>query len=197
MRAIACTVIVLCAVELLTTQLLAAEPQRATLLLGSGGVVTVTLPDSVLTHAAVKKQLESALTTTFLIVGRVRGTPQTVASRLEIRYDLWDEVYHVRRIAADRKVETQRVPQEQFAKWWRTPLRVATIGGRAAIVDVEVTVLPFSAAEEDDARQWLSKSGGVGGAGTKSSGVVDALIGTTISARPLVAFHWSAEVAPR
>lgn len=174
-----------------------AASDRATLLLGSGGAVTVTLPESVLTHAAVKKQLESALTTTFLVVGRVRGTTQTVASRIEIRYDLWDEVYSVRRIGSDRKVETKRVSQDELTKWWRTPVPVATLGARSAIVDVEVTVLPFSAAEEDDARQWLSKSGGVGGAAGKSSGVVDALIGTTISAKPLVTFHWTAEVATR
>lgn len=187
-------------VRLLAIALLLALPvaaaDRATLLLGSGGAVTVTLPDSVLAHAAVKKQLESALTTTFLVVGRVRGTPQTVATRLEIRYDLWDEVYHVRRVGSDRKQDAQRVTQEQLAKWWRTPLRVAAIGARAAIVDVEVTVLPFSAAEEDDARQWLSKGGGVTRS-NQSAGVVDALIGTTISAKPLVTFHWSGEVAPR
>lgn len=178
-------------------ELLAADAQRATLVLGPGGAVTVILPDSVLAHPAVKKQLESALTTTFLVVGRVRGTTQAVASRIEIRYDLWDEVYHVRRIGADRpRSETLRVTQEQLAKWWRTPLRVATLGGRASMVDVDVTVLPFSADEEDDARQWLSRSGGVGGSASRSAGVVDALIGTTLSAKPLVAFHWSAEVAP-
>ena len=173
----------------------AADPQRTVLTLAPNGVVTVTLPDAVLDHAAVKKQLASALTTTFLVVGRVRGTAlPPVASRLEIRYDLWDEVYYVRRIDAARRVETQRIAtQEQLLKWWRAPLRVATIPARA-FVDVELTVLPYSAAEEDDAREWLSKGGGVGASSTRSSGVVDALIGTTISARPLVSFRWSAEV---
>ena len=174
----------------------AATVQQAVLRLGPGGVVTVTLPDSVLAHATVKKQLESALTTTFLIVGRVRGTSSSVPSRLEIRYDLWDEVYYVRRIGPDGHVETQRVPADQILKWWHSPLRVATLAG-TAVVDVELTVLPFSAEEEDDARQWLSKSGGVGAPAGRSSGVVDALIGTTISAKPLVSFRWSGEVAAR
>jgi hypothetical protein len=178
-----------------TLPLYAATVQQAVLRLGPGGVVTVTLPDSVLAHAAVKKQLESALTTTFLIVGRVRGTTVSVPSRLELRYDLWDEVYYVRRIGPEGRVEKHRVPADQILKWWRSPLRVATLTG-TAVVDVELTVLPFSAEEEDDARQWLSKSGGVGAAG-RSSGVVDALIGTTISAKPLVSFRWSGEVAAR
>ena len=128
--------------------LFATTAQQAVLRLGPSGVVTVTLPDSVLAHATVKKQLESALTTTFLIVGRVRGTAASVASRLEIRYDLWDEVYYVRRIGPDGRVETQRVPADQILKWWRSPLRVATLAG-TAVVDVELTVLPFSAEEEE------------------------------------------------
>jgi len=62
-----------------------------------------------------------------------------------------------------------------------------------------MSVLPFSAAEEEDARQWLSKAGGVGSAsrGARSPGLVDVLIGTTIQAKPLLTFQWTVDVRTR
>jgi hypothetical protein len=164
----------------------AALAQRPSITV-SGDRVLVALPDSVLKDAHVKSRLESALTTTFIVKTSLGG-----AARIEIRYDLWDEVYRVRR----NNGAQQTVARKDLEQWWRTPID----GGRAGAngrIDVELIVLPFSAAEESDARQWLSKSGGAGAPSANPPSIVDVLIGTTLSARPVVSFRWTAEVPRR
>ena len=47
----------------------------------------------------------------------------------------------------------------QKKRWWRNPTRLLSTNDDRLLVDVELLVLPFSAQEERDAREWLSKSG--------------------------------------
>jgi len=160
-----------------------------------GGVIAATLPLSILQEASVRKQLHSGLTTTFLFVARQRETRILSGARIEIRYDLWDEVWIVQKIEHDRKSERQRLTSlEALEKWWRTPLRIMATKASRVALQIDLSVLPFSAAEEADARQWITKSGGVG-TSSGSAGLVDALIGTTISARPLTSYRWNVELA--
>jgi hypothetical protein len=160
-----------------------------------GGVVAATLPLSILQDANVRKQLRSGLTTTFLFVTRQRDTKGATVSRIEIRFDLWDEVWIVEKIEHDRKRERQRLPSlEALEKWWHTPLRMMATKASRVALQIDLSVLPFSAAEEADARQWITKSGGVG-TSSGGAGLVDALIGTTISARPLTSYRWNVELA--
>ena len=160
-----------------------------------GGVVAATLPMSILQDPNVRKQLRSGLTTTFLLVARQRDTRAVHSARVEIRYDLWDEVWIVQKIDLDRKIERQRLTSlEALERWWRTPLRLLATKATRVALQLDLSVLPFSAAEEEDARQWITKSGGVG-TGGGSGGLVDALIGTTISAKPLTSYRWNVELA--
>lgn len=182
---------------ILAASLARGQEQPLTVSLLPGGTVAVALPLSILQRADVRKQLGGGLTTTFLITARdgdLKG-----GARIEVRYDLWDEVYHVRRIEFDARVERQRFTAEQLERWWRTPTRLLSTTADALRLQIELSVLPFSAAEEEDARQWLSKSGGVGSAshGARSPGLVDVLIGTTIQARPLLTFKWTVDVRMR
>jgi hypothetical protein len=163
-----------------------------------GGVVAATLPLSILQDTSVRQQLHSGLTTTFLIVARQRETRAVNGARIEIRYDLWDEVWLVRKIEFDRKSERQRLTSlEALEKWWHTPLRVLATNAARVALQVDLSVLPFSAAEEEDARQWITKSGGVGTGDAGGAGLVDALIGTTLSAKPLTSYRWNVELALR
>ena len=173
-------------VALLVMIATAALAQRPAISRSSDRVL-VALPDSVLKDAKVKSRLESALTTTFVV-----KTSLGAAARIEIRYDLWDEVYRVRR----NNGAQQTIARKDLEQWWRTPID----GGRAGAsgkIDVELIVLPFSAAEEADARQWLSKSGGAAAPSADPSSIVDVLIGTTLSARPVVSFRWTMELPRR
>jgi len=180
-----------------------AQPRPAFIAL-PGGVAAIALPASMLDESAIRKQLNSGLTTVFLMIARERGTRNAGGARIEIRYDLWDEVWIVRKIELDRKVDekmARKVEQQRLAnfdalvKWWRNPARIFVSGAGRVLLDVEMRVLPFSAAEEKDAREWISKSGGVAAAGGGGGGgIVDALIGTTITARPITTYRWSAEL---
>jgi hypothetical protein len=162
------------------------------------GVVAATLPLAVLEEPAVHRQLGSGLTTTFLLIVRERETRRVTAARLEVRYDLWDEVWIVRRIELDRRGAPQRLPsRDALEKWWRSPVRVLSTSAARVALQVELNVLPFSAAEEEDARQWMAKAGGVGTAGAGNAGLVDVLIGTTISAKPITSYRWNVDLSVR
>jgi hypothetical protein len=175
----------------------AQQPPLAFTVQQPGGVVAATLPLSILQDANVRKQLRSGLTTTFLLVARQRETRAVSGARIEIRYDLWDEVWIAQKVEFDRKSERQRLTSlDALEKWWRTPLRVLATNASRVALQVDLSVLPFSAAEEEDARQWITKSAGVA-TGGGNNGLVDALIGTTISAKPLTTYRWNVELAIR
>ncbi|MDQ3281395.1 MAG: hypothetical protein M3Q69_08285 [Acidobacteriota bacterium] len=176
---------------------LARAQARPTFAVQPNGVVAASLPASILADADVRRHLGSGLTTTFLVTARNRATNAISGARLEVRYDLWDEVWLVRRVEFDRKSEQQRLTsRDALEKWWRTPLRILSTSDASVSLQMDVAVLPFSAAEREDARQWISKSGGVGAAGG-GGGIVDALIGTTIDAKPITSYRWMMELALR
>jgi len=179
---------------LFATMARAQQPQLA-FSVQPGGVVAAALPVSILQDATVRKQLRSGLTTTFLIVARQRDTRAVTGARIEVRYDLWDEVWIAQKVELNRRGERQRLTSlDALEKWWRTPVRLLSTKASRVTVQVDLSVLPFSAAEEEDAREWISKSGGVGTEGG-SGGLVDALIGTTLSAKPLTSYRWNVELA--
>ena len=168
-----------------------AQPRPSFIVLQPGNVVAAALPASILHTATVRKQLASGLTTTFVVAARQREG--VTGARIEIRYDLWDEVWHVRKIEFDRREDHQKLTSmEALEKWWRAPVRIFTTSDESVPLQVELTVLPFSASEEEDARQWIAKGGGA----TRPSGdgLVDALIGTTLSAKPIVRWKWHVQV---
>lgn len=182
---------------LLMLAAMARAQQRPSFVVQPGGGVAAMLPASIINDARVRKHLNSGLTTTFLLTARQRGREGITGARVEVRYDLWDEVWIARRIEMGRRGERQTfASQEALEKWWRMPLRLLTTDLPKVTLQVDLNVLPFSAAEEDDARQWISKSGGVG-TSADVPGLVHALIGTTITAKPITTYRWNVELSLR
>ena len=180
--------------SLLLFAALAHAQHRPAFSVQQGGMITATLPVSVLHSPAVRKQLASGLTTTFVVAARQRD--RLTGARIEVRFDLWDEVWLVRRVDLDRREDRQRLASmEALEKWWHVPLRIFSAADRAIPLQVDLSVLPFSASEEEDARQWIAKGGGV--AGPSGGGLVDVLIGTTLSAKPIIRWRWDVQVASR
>jgi hypothetical protein len=174
---------------------LAARAEVRPAFTAQNGVVAASLPLAVLQGKSVQKQLGSGLTTTFLLAAR--EGKNVSGARMEIRYDLWDEVWLVKRVEFDGRIDRQRIASaDALEKWWRAPVRLLSTTANRIALQVDLTVLPFSAAEEEDARQWITKSGGVstGGAG---GGLVGTLIGTTISAKPITSFRWQVDLSLR
>lgn len=153
----------------------------------NGRVVAIVLPAALLSDRDVQRQLGSGLTTTFVVVARQRDGGARGAARIEIRFDPWDEVWFVRRIGIDAKEERQKIAsRDALEKWWSAPTAVFAGTTNHVALNVTLTVLPFSAAEGDDARRWIVAGGG--------SPLVAALIGTTMDAKPIRSWRWQTEL---
>src|ERR1700692_3439276 len=104
----------------------AAQQHQPTILLNDERVL-VALPDYVLKDRGVHDRLESALTTTFILKARVRGTKNESIVRIEIRYDLWNEIYRVTRSGQNRAAP-QLIAKALLEQWWHTPIEIARLG---------------------------------------------------------------------
>lgn len=181
---------------LLPVVALAAE-KGPTFVAQQGRVVAAVLPAALLSDREVQRQIGSGLTTTFVLAAKQRDADRRGGARIEIRFDLWDEVWIVRRIEFDGKEDRQRIAsREALEKWWSAPVRIFTATAQRVALNVTLSALPFSAAEGEDAREWISKSGGVA-ATEGGSPLMAALIGTTLSAKPIRAWRWQTEIAFR
>jgi hypothetical protein len=170
--------------------------QTASFIAQPGRIAAAVLPASVLSDGEVHQQLASGLTTTFVLAAQQRGGEGHSAVHIEIRFDLWDEVWLVRRVEFDGKEERQRLASLQsLERWWSTPIRLFAARADRVTLNVTLTVLPFSLAEGEDARAWIAKSAGVSSAEPRSSPFVAALIGTTLNARPIRSYRWTAGIS--
>jgi hypothetical protein len=161
-----------------------------------GRVVAAVLPAALLSDRDVQRQIGSGLTTTFVLAAKQRDADRRGGARIEIRFDLWDEVWIVRRIEFDGKEDRQRIAsRDALEKWWSAPVRMFVSTTSRVALNVTLSALPFSAAEGEDAREWISKSGGV--AAAEGSPLMAALIGTTLSAKPIRSWRWQTEIAFR
>lgn len=164
----------------------------------------------------VRRQLATGLTTSLVFEARVvdaSGVRTRGAARVDIRYELWDEVYLVTRIdAAGRAVRTTLPSFESLATWWReAKLNLARTpkGGRPWQAEVRLRVIPFSQAEQLEAQRWFSqalsaeKSGGAGAASgavedqpESFSQVLNVLLATSIGRPALLEYEWKVTVPP-
>ncbi|HKV08989.1 MAG TPA: hypothetical protein VJ725_12675 [Thermoanaerobaculia bacterium] len=167
------------------------------------GLALTRLPP-VLTAPEVRQQLGTGLTTSFVFEARTEG-PQGKTrggARVDVRYELWDEVYIVSRIdASGRAVRTTFPSFERLGEWWREA-RLAVIrppvSARAKTVEVRLRVIPFSQAEQLETQRWFSqalsaeKSGSAGAVSedVSLSQMLNLLIATSIGRAPLLDEEW-------
>ncbi|HWM90519.1 MAG TPA: hypothetical protein VN493_07095 [Thermoanaerobaculia bacterium] len=173
---------------------------------GAEGVVLTRLP-LVLRQEEVRRHLGTGLTTTLAFEVRTLGaTRSRGGARIDIRYELWDEVWIVTR--ADTSGRTQRTtfPSfEQLEAWWRD-LRLGVLPARSAAgpAELRLRVIPFSQSEQLDAQRWFSRTLSEGSAGSAGavSGVLaepsgdlfNLLLATSIGRPALLEFEWKLSV---
>jgi hypothetical protein len=141
--------------------LLAAGPS----LQSEGGFVVLAGLPSLLQREDVRKQLDSGLTATLAFEVRTTGaSPQKLrgGARVDVRYELWDEIYLVTRLDASGKRERLRFDSfDKLGQWWREarlpvlPLPRAPGPWQA---EVRLRVIPFSQAEQQKTQRWLTES---------------------------------------
>jgi hypothetical protein len=163
----------------------------------------------------VRKQLGTGLTTSFAFEATARGAAGGKlkgAARVDVRYDLWDEIYIVTRIDASGHAARVTLPSfERLAEWWRDARLVLVRGPAAAAgiatVEVRLKVIPFSQAEQLDTQRWFSqalsaeKSGSAGAVSDavedqpeSFSQVINLLMATSIGRPALLEYVWKLPV---
>lgn len=188
---------------------------------GGATLLVSALPD-VLSRPEVRSHLTTGLTSSLAI--RVTATDRlghraSGGGRVDVRYELWDEVFLVRAAGAVGAVggegagRRESLPSfERLVAWWRglSLPAVAAAGLDPAAgpwqVEVEVALIPFSQAEEKEARRWFSESVQKSGARELSdaadepseglTGVLDLLVATSIQRRSLVRYDWKVPFRP-
>lgn len=130
-----------------------------------GGFVVLAGLPSLLQRADIHKQLDSGLTATLAFEVRTTGgSPEKLrgGARVDVRYDLWDEIYLVTRLDASGRRERLRFDSfEKLGQWWREvrlpvlPLPRAHGPWQA---EVRLRVIPFSQAEQQKTQRWLTES---------------------------------------
>jgi hypothetical protein len=174
------------------------------------GLALTRLPP-ILADEEVRQQLGTGLTTSFVFeatarspaAGKTKG-----AARVDVRYDLWDEIYIVTRIDASGRAARVTLPSfERLAAWWREARLVVIrppAAGTARSVEINLRVIPFSQAEQLDAQRWFSqalsaeKSGSAGAVSEavedqpeSFSQVINLLLATSIGRPALLEYRWN------
>jgi hypothetical protein len=176
------------------------------------GLVLSRLPP-ILTEEEVKKQLGTGLTTSFLFEVKTQGDAGKAkgGARVDVRYELWEEVYIVTRIDGSGRPVRMTLPSfEKLVEWWREVRLVALRPQAAATVhraEVHLSVIPFSHAEQLDAQRWFSqslsaeKSGSAGAVNDavedqpeSFSQVLNLLMATSIGRAPVLELDWDLAV---
>lgn len=162
---------------LMASPALAAGPS----LQPEGGWVVLSGLPPLLDRAEIRKQLDSGLTATLAFDVRTTGaSPEKLrgGARVDIRYELWDEIYVVTRLDASGKRERLRFDSfDKLGRWWREA-RLAVLPLPRSIQQetgqwtssVWLRVIPFSQAEQRETQRWLSES--MAGEGEGSAGAV-------------------------
>ncbi len=171
----------------------------------------------------VSRHLTTGLTTTFIFRLEARassGRQIQTGARVEIRYELWDEVFHTLVVTLDGVLAEKKVASlDELGAWWDTlqlPLTNMTTKSAAGATRgrLVLEVVPFSEAERDDTERWLydsarrAQSGGAdgssggargseigsGGAERSLEHVFTVLIATSLRRRAVISYRWTVEL---
>ena len=171
------------------------------------GVVLTQLPP-VLRQKEIRHHLGTGLTTTLAFEVRA-GDRTRGGARIDVRYELWDEVWLVTRADTSGRAQRARFPSfEQLESWWRD-LRLDVLPARASAgqAEVRLRIIPFSQSEQLDAQRWFSRSlateppngsaGAVSGVLVEPSGdLFNLLLATSIGRPALLEFEWNIKIPP-
>ncbi len=169
--------------------------------------VQAVMPADILVEEEVRAQLRSGLTNTFRIQVLTQSPAGEILSGgalIEVRYELWDEVFIIRVIEANDRVREFEAAPAEFRKWWRRNrlLVLAVPRSQISTAPVRVTLefIPFSQAEQTNAREWFTESTGTSVAdrrtprGANTPGLFQALMATSIKRKALLTFNWKESV---
>lgn len=179
-----------------------------------GVFLGVRIPSQILLNPEVRRILQSGLTTSFVLDVAVLGIRGNGGhARLDLRYEPWDEIYMVSLAQADGQTVKEKLASFALLVDWWEKLRFKVLPVRALEgldrpdLKMTLSVMPFSATEEGDARRWFARSiddsrgtssppiGNSPGEARKGPDhLLDALITTSIKRRVLQTFQWTVSI---
>jgi hypothetical protein len=189
--------------------LAAADAGAPRVSLQDGDRLVVSHLPALLTEEAVKRHLDSGLTTSLVLQGGPLGASKSGAARVDVRFELWDEVYLVTILDGEGRIERSRqASPEALARWWSEVEIVLSVDPAIVRADdrqarVSLAVVPFSQAELLDTQRWLVESigqaqGGTGGGREGgATGAVGALIATSMQRRAVSTVVWNVPIERR
>jgi hypothetical protein len=167
------------------------------------GVVLTRLPP-LLNDGEIREQIGTGLTTSFVFDARALGTnpPARGGARVDVRYELWDEVYIVSRVDANGRAARTTFPSfRHLDEWWREA-RLAVLRPPApgnARIEIRLRVIPFSQTEQLETQRWFSQAlsgeasgsaGAVSGQSESLGQFLNLLIATSIGRPALLEYDW-------
>lgn len=178
----------------------AQTPRAPSALVDSAGVVSVSFDGSLLRQPEVRKQVLSGLTTNFIVsIDR-----QKEHGRIDIRFEPWDEVFYVRSIGHAGKIERHTFRSEaELQTWLRAPrLTIGRAGPAGTTARIVLEVIPFSASEEADAKEWLARSVTAPGPARANQddaipSLFSAVVSSSIRRKPIVRYAWNTRLEPK
>jgi len=183
---------------------------------GTGGHWLLTALPPILADDEVEPNLTSGLTSSFVIQlsGRDRnGGKLAGGARVQVRYELWDEVFHTATLDVAGHLERRTATSfAELAEWWRS-LRLAVLEppdlSPGAGIRITIDLVPFSRSEQDDAQRWFadaldhsghSSAEELSQSADESPGrltqVLHLLMATSIRRRALTTYRWTVEPPP-
>lgn len=182
----------------------------------SDGALLITKLPTILVDEEVQDHLGTGLTTTFAFQVTVRdqaGRKMKGGARIEIRYDLWDEEYHLAGLGIDgRRLQHVTRSFDDLTQRWRE-LQLAVLRKRDVSqmardasrrpARIELQVIPFSGREQRDTQRWFSESIGQSSGGNAEDvanssdrggqalgDVFNLLMATSIQRRAVQTYRW-------
>ncbi|MCP4901507.1 MAG: hypothetical protein GY906_31470 [bacterium] len=163
----------------------------------------------ILTEKGVRQELDSGLTTAVVISVYAKneaGTKLRGGARVDIRYELWEEVYSVMVSGGDGRLrETQVGSFEELLDLWAN-LSFGVVQDdqlaedRPWSLEIEASFVPFSQGEQHKAQLWIERSLDPAHqledlrSSRSTSRALSVLVATSIKRRAVVEFKWKTQV---
>ncbi|MEM8931339.1 MAG: hypothetical protein AAGE94_09200 [Acidobacteriota bacterium] len=190
------------------------EGRAPRLELASDRALAITDLPALLGDPEVRRALDSGLTTTFQFRLDVRQADTRVrgGALVEVRYEPWDEVYHLMALGADgRPTRSVESSFDALAERWRR-LRLVLVRSlgepRGSLRPrLELDVIPFSRGEQRDTQRWLADSldrepsnaeSAARSSEERAEALADAvqlLVATSIRRQAILSYDWRPPVA--
>ena len=187
--------------SVLILTVLLGDPGPPRIVLDEAGTLGVALSPTLFDVPEIDRRLGSGLTTTLLITVDLRdeaGNKGRGAARVDIRFEPWDEAYHVRRYPFDRPPDASvRIlsKTEMIDLLCEAELIVAELepGGWQGRVVLEV--LPYSDVEQEGAREWFARALAASDSGGAPN-MFDRLYAASIKRHARERFTWEVAISP-